>query len=337
MYDSGHITEIESLKSLMEHEKLLRPTSEINHMILRNNANENEMLKGILHSQKDYVVDYRVIQQPGPELGNKVQHLPVDDAVIDALMEIQIKKLYKFQEESVKTILHGKDVVVIAPTASGKTEAFCIPVLHKIFEELSHFGSPKSKIRGKRKIFAIFVYPTKALARDQLAKISQLAEPLGIYVNIFDGDITSKQRDFILSSPPEIIITNFDVLHYHLLNRTKFSYLISDARFLIVDEAHIYTGVFGANVHYIIRRLERTSKNKKLQIIAASATLPNAEAFCMSLFGRKMDIVYGKGRRGKINFIILFPSLRSRRSLMIDLVRQMATSNHKTIAFNKSH
>jgi hypothetical protein len=53
MYDSGHITEIESLKSLMEHEKLLRPTSEINHMILRNNANDNEMLKGILHSQKD--------------------------------------------------------------------------------------------------------------------------------------------------------------------------------------------------------------------------------------------------------------------------------------------
>ncbi|MFL6349700.1 MAG: DEAD/DEAH box helicase [Nitrososphaeraceae archaeon] len=337
MYDSGHITEIESLKSLMEHEKLLRPTSEINHMILRNNAIENEMLKGILHSQKDYVVDYRVIQQPGPELGNKVQHLPVDDAVIDALMEIQIKKLYKFQEESVKAILHGKDVVVIAPTASGKTEAFCIPVLHKIFEELSHFGSPKSKIRGKRKIFAIFVYPTKALARDQLAKISQLAEPLGIYVNIFDGDITSKQRDSILSSPPEIIITNFDVLHYHLLNRTKFSYLISDARFLIVDEAHIYTGVFGANVHYIMRRLERMSKNKKLQIIAASATLPNAEAFCMSLFGRKMDIVYGKGRRGKINFVILFPSLHSRRSLMIDLVRQMATSNHKTIAFNKSH
>src|SRR5919197_4025725 len=136
MYDSGHITEIESLKFLMEQEKVLRSTSEINSMILRNNANDNEMLKGILYSQKDYVVDYRVIQEPGPELGNKVQHLPVDDAVIDALMEIQIKKLYKFQEESVKTILHGKDVVVVAPTASGKTEAFCVPILQKIFEEL---------------------------------------------------------------------------------------------------------------------------------------------------------------------------------------------------------
>jgi DEAD/DEAH box helicase domain-containing protein len=337
MYDSGRITETESLKSFMEHEKLLRPAYEINPMILRNNANDNEMLKDILYSQKDYLVDYRVIQEPEPEPGNEVKYLPVDDAVIDALTEIQIMRLYKFQEESVKNFLHGKDVVIVAPTASGKTEAFCIPILQKIFDELSHFGSHGSKIRGKRKIFAIFVYPTKALARDQLTKIRQLAEPLGINANIFDGDTTSNQRDSILSSPPEIIITNFDVIHYHLLNKTKFSYLISDARFLIIDEAHIYTGVFGANVHYIIRRLERISRNKKLQIIAASATLPNAEEFCMSLFGRKMDIVYGKGRRGKINFVILFPSLRSRRSLMVDLVRQMVTRNHKTIAFNKSH
>ena len=337
MYDSGHMTEIESLKSLMEHEKLLRPTAEIDTMILRNNSNDNEILKGILHSQKDYVVDYKVIQEPEPELGNKIEHLPVDNAVIDALMELQIKNLYKFQEEAVKTFLRGKDVVVVAPTASGKTEAFCIPVLQKISEELSLFRSSKSKIRAKRKVFAIFVYPTKALARDQLSKIRQLAEPLGIYANVFDGDTTSKQRDSILSSPPEIILTNFDVLHYHLLKSTKFSHLISDAGFLVIDEAHIYTGIFGANVHYIIRRLERMSRNRKLQIIAASATLPNAEEFCMSLFGRKMNVVYGKGRKGKINFIILFPSLRSRRSLMIDLVKQMATSNHKTIAFNKSH
>jgi DEAD/DEAH box helicase domain-containing protein len=337
MYDSGHITEIESLNSLMEHEKLLRPTSEIDTMILRNNANNNEMLKDILRSQKDYVVDYKVIQEPEPEHGNEVKHLPVDDGIINILMEIQIKKLYKFQEEAVKTFLSGKDVVVVAPTASGKTEAFCIPVLQRIFEELSLFGSVKSSMRGKRKIFAIFVYPTKALARDQLAKIKQLAEPLGIYANIFDGDTTREQRDSILSSPPEIIITNFDILHYHLLNRTKFSYLITDAGFLVIDEAHIYTGIFGANVHYIIRRLERMSRHRKLQIIAASATLPNAEEFCMSLFGRKMNIVYGKGRRGKINFVILFPSLHSRRSLMINLVRQMTTNNHKTIAFNKSH
>jgi DEAD/DEAH box helicase domain-containing protein len=337
MYDSGHITDVESLKSMMEHERLLRPTSEIDAMILRNNANDNEMLKGILRSQKDYVVDYEVIQEPEPEHGIEVKHLPIDDAIIDALIEIQINKLYKFQEEAVKTFLGGKDVVVVAPTASGKTEAFCIPILQKIFEELSLLRSAKSKIKGKRKIFAIIVYPTKALARDQLAKIKQLGEPLGIYANIFDGDTTREQRDSILSSPPEIIITNFDVLHYHLLNRTKFSYLITDAGFLVIDEAHIYTGIFGANVHYIIRRLERMSRNRKLQIIAASATLPNAEDFCMSLFGRKMNIVYGKGRRGKINFIILFPSLRSRRSLMIDLVRQMTTNNHKTIAFNKSH
>jgi DEAD/DEAH box helicase domain-containing protein len=141
-------------------------------------------------------------------------------------------------------------------------------------------------------------------------------------------------------SVPEIIITNFDVIHYHLLNRTKFSRLIKTAKFLVVDEAHIYTGVFGANIHHIIKRLERlvmsTTKNK-LQIVAATATLPNAEEFCKPLFGRKMDIIRGRGRKGKINLVLLFPSFHSQRSLMLDLLKQTTLRNHKTIAFNRSH
>ena len=76
-------------------------------------------------------------------------------------------------------------------------------------------------------------------------------------LSVFDGDTTKAERDLILTTVvPEIIITNFDAIHYHLLNRTKFSSLIKTAKFLVVDEAHIYTGVFGANIHYIIKRLE---------------------------------------------------------------------------------
>jgi DEAD/DEAH box helicase domain-containing protein len=341
MYDNGQVAKTQYLESLVEQERLLRATSEIDSLIYRNNAKENELLKAILYSKKDYVVDFKIIQEPEPEIGSELADIPIEEGIIDALSTRSINRLYKFQEESIERILLGKDVVIVAPTASGKTEAFCIPIVQKIFEEISHFSSLQLKIKGKGKVFAIFVYPTKALAKDQLPKIRYIAEPLGINVNIFDGDTTKAERDSIITtSIPEIIITNFDVIHYHLLHRTKFSGLIKTTKFLVVDEAHVYTGVFGANIHHIIKRLERLviSTNKdKLQIIAASATLPNADEFCKSLFGREIDVIRGRGKKGKINFVLLFPSLRSQRSLILDLLKQTTTRKHKTIAFNKSH
>lgn len=98
----------------------------------------------------------------------------------------------------------GIDTVIIAPTASGKTEAFCIPILQKISEVVSYVGTLQDSMKGK--ISAIFVYPTKALSRDQLPKIKQLAEHLGIRVNVFDGDSSKNEKDFILTSPPDIVL-----------------------------------------------------------------------------------------------------------------------------------
>ncbi|HEU4824213.1 MAG TPA: DEAD/DEAH box helicase [Nitrososphaeraceae archaeon] len=340
-YDNGQLAKTLDLESLVEQERLLRPMSEINSLLVQNNANNNELLKSILSSKKDYVVDFRVLSEPEPEVGGKLADLPVDQGIIDAASSKNIDKLYKFQEDSIRQILCGKNVVIVAPTASGKTEAFSIPIIQKISEEISHFSSLRPKIRRKGKVLAIFVYPTKALGRDQLPKIKHFAEPLGLNVGIFDGDTAKTDRDNILNVlVPEIIITNFDMIHYHLFNRTKFSRLIRTVKFLVVDEAHSYTGVFGANIHHIIKRLERITgftDSKKLQIVAASATLPNAEEFCKSLFGREMDVIRGTGRKGKINLVLLFPSFHSQRSLMLDLLKQTSIRHHKTIAFNKSH
>lgn len=340
-YDSGQLAKTQDIESLVEQEKLLRPLPEINLLLARNNAEKNDLLMAILHSKKDYVVDFKVLSEPEPEAGGDLIALPVDQSLIDASLAKKIERLYKFQEESIKQILCGKDVVIVAPTASGKTEAFSIPIIQKISEEISHFSSLRPKTCRKGKVIAIFVYPTKALARDQLPKIKHFAEPLGINVNIFDGDTTKAARDSIITTLiPEIVITNFDTIHYHLLNRTRFSRLIKTAKFLVVDEAHIYTGVFGANIHHIIKRLERMSgstNQKKLQIVAASATLPNAKKFCKLLFGREMNLILGSGRKGKINLVLLFPSLRSQRNLMLDLLKSTSTRHHKTIAFSKSH
>ncbi|HKU49982.1 MAG TPA: DEAD/DEAH box helicase, partial [Nitrososphaera sp.] len=333
-YDSGSgIAESQDLKLLMEQEKIIRSSAEINAMLEGGRASGDALLEEALRSQQDYVVDFRVIDEPPPEPGDEIHRLPVDDTIIQVLASKKIDRLYRFQEDAIKGILQGKDVVITAPTASGKTEAFCIPILHMVSEQVPRFGSLRPAKGGK--ILAIFVYPTKALSRDQLPKIIELAGPLGIRAALLDGDTPEKERAGLMEAPPEIVVTNFDVIHYHMMHRTRFSRLLRTARFLVVDEAHIYTGVFGANVHHIIKRIERFTG--RLQIVAASATLPNASEFCSVLFGRQMQQVTGKGRRGKINFAMIFPSLRSTRSLSLDLIRQTTKRKHQTIAFSGSH
>ena len=74
---------------------------------------------------------------------------------------------------------------------------------------------------------------------------------------MFDGDTTQNERKEILENPPQILVTNFDVIHYHLWHQTKFSSLLANLRILVVDETHVYSGIFGSNVHYIIKRLKR--------------------------------------------------------------------------------
>jgi DEAD/DEAH box helicase domain-containing protein len=324
----------DDLKHLMQEENIIRPSRDIDALLSAANARGDSLLEQTLRSQEDYIVDFQAIDEPPPEFGCMINHAPVDEAMINVLKAKKIDYLYKFQVDAIVKILEGKDVVITAPTASGKTEAFCIPLLQRVAaEESLRFGSLRS---GKGKVSAIFIYPTKALSRDQLPKIEQLATPLGVRVAVLDGDTSEKDRRVIIDYPPDIVITNFDVLHYHMMHKTKFSRILRTAKFLVVDEAHVYTGIFGANVHHIIRRLERLA-GSTLQIVASSATLPNASEFCQMLFGRNMHVISGRGRRGRINLAIIFPSLRSYRSLMLDLLRQTTKRKHKTIVFASSH
>lgn len=339
MYDDGHVDTAQDLESVIERERLVRPLSEVKELIHKNGVADNKLLERVLMSKRDYIVDLKVIEGPEPEAGRAFEFLNIDAGIITALNQRNIRRPYKFQEESIVKILRGNDVVIVAPTSSGKTEAFCIPIVQKISNSVAHFSFLRPET--KRKVFAVFVYPTKALARDQLPKITQIANAVGLNVGIFDGDTSQSERELITGElTPEIVITNFDIIHYHLLYKTKFSHLLRTCKFLVVDEAHVYTGIFGANVHYIIKRLERLTSNatrQKLQIVAASATLPNAHEFCSSLFGRDLSIIYGEGRRGKINLAIIFPSLHTQRSLMLDILKRLILMNHKTIAFSKSH
>ncbi|MEK0330218.1 MAG: DEAD/DEAH box helicase, partial [Nitrosopumilus sp.] len=313
-FDQGLVTE-KGLSENLKNEGIIRDEIEIKQMIGKNNP--DKITKEILFSKKDYISEYKVLKNPEPKMGCKVEDFGLDESISDHLKELKIEQFYKFQEEAIQEIIFGENVVIEAPTASGKTEAFLIPVIQRIRKDASDGN-----------VFAIFVYPTKALSRDQYPKIQKFAEKIGINVKIFDGDTKLEERREIIDHPPQILVTNFDILHYHLLHQTKFSSLLSSTRILVVDEAHVYSGIFGSNVHYIIKRLKRICSNK-LQFVAASATLDDAKKFCQQLFGEKMQIIHGSGRKGQTEFVMFFPSLTAQRALMVDLTKKLAEKNHK--------
>jgi len=321
-FDQGLVTE-KGLSEELKKEGIVRGENEIKEMIGKNKP--DKITEEILFSKKDYISEYKVLKSPEPKMGCKVEDLGLDESISDHLKELKIEQFYKFQEESIHEIIFGENVVIEAPTASGKTEAFLIPVIQRIKKDASDGN-----------VFAIFVYPTKALSRDQYPKIQKFAEKIGINVKVFDGDTEQTERREIIENPPHILVTNFDILHYHLCHQTKFSSLLSSTRVLVVDEAHVYSGIFGSNVHYIIKRLKRICRNK-LQFIAASATLDDAKEFCQQLFGEKMQIIHGSGKKGQTDFVMLFPSLRTQRALMVELTKKLTEKNHKTMVFNNSH
>ncbi|KAF6246317.1 helicase [Nitrosopumilus sp. b3] len=321
-FDKGLVTSV-GLSEELKDEGIIRTENEIKKMI--GNNNPDKITEEILFSKKDYISEYKVLKNPEPKMGSKIEEMGLDESISEHLKELKIEKFYKFQEEAIQEITFGENVVIEAPTASGKTEAFLIPVIQRIKKEANEGN-----------VFAIFVYPTKALARDQFPKIQKFAEKIGVDVRVFDGDTKVGDRRDTIENPPQILVTNFDVLHYHMWHQTKFSSLLSSTKILIVDEAHVYSGIFGSNVHYIIKRLKRICSNK-LQFVAASATLDDAKKFCEKLFGEKMQIIYGSGKKGQTDFVMLFPSLRTQRKLMVELTKKLTEKNHKTMVFNNSH
>lgn len=321
-YDHGETPNKRQLNSDLKNAGIIRDRKEVDNMI--GSFVPEQITKEVLFSDKDYISYYTQIKSPEPEVGAAIDEFGLDDGIIKYLTEKKISYFYRFQEYSIKEIMFGKNIVITAPTASGKTEAFTIPVIQKIVNERQSSG-----------IQAIFVYPTKSLARDQLPKIQEMVKSAGIRAEVFDGDTKQKDRIEIIDNPPQIIVTNFDVLHYHLMYRTKFASLLATVRFLIVDEAHVYSGIFGSNAHYIIKRLKRVCK--KIQFVASSATLDNAKEFCEKLFGENMTQITGTGKKGETDFVMIFPSLRTQRTLMVELLEKLTVKKHKTMVFSNSH
>ena len=298
-----------------------------------------DFIKDLIQSDKIIVADIKETPEEIPKYAESAQMRKIEPKITKLLEKNGISSLYKYQFEVYEKIKKGQDLIVTAPTSSGKTESFLIPILEHIIQ------NPCDSVQ------AIFVYPAKALANNQVEKILQYAKNLGISVGKLDGDTEKEsesdgvsKREEVLNSKPQIILTNFDFLHAHLWRKDDFSErfnkIISNFKFLVIDEIHKNYGTTGSNNANVILRMKRKFEN--FQIIGLSATLDHAEEFSKTFFGsNQIDVVKGYGKRGKMYLFLLFPGIMegrqiSEQELISDIFGELLNNNHRSLCFSNS-
>jgi DEAD/DEAH box helicase domain-containing protein len=198
--------------------------------------------------------------------------------VRDALQERGIDRLYRHQAATFTAAERGENVVVATGTASGKTLAFNLPVLNALAAE------PKLR--------ALYLYPTKALAQDQARALGALRVPR-LRAAIYDGD-TEPERRWQIRKWANLILTNPDMLHVGVLpHHDRWGDALQNLRYVIVDEAHVYRGVFGSHVGNVLRRLRRAARiyGADPQFLLASATIANPGELARSLIGLDVTVI----------------------------------------------
>jgi DEAD/DEAH box helicase domain-containing protein len=210
-----------------------------------------------------------------------------------------IDRLYIHQAEAIELARHGKNVILVTPTASGKTLAFNIPVLEAVREH------------GAK---ALYIYPAKALSNDQLAGLDEMKKSSGIdfLAGIYDGDTESRKKT-ILRANADIIITNPYELHQVLPFHAKWKNFFSRLEFVVIDEAHRYKGIFGSNIAFLLRRLKRILSlyNAKPQYIAATASIANPLEFTNKLTGEPFELVFKNGAPSGSRHLVLWDSSKN--------------------------
>src|SRR5713101_1608391 len=196
-----------------------------------------------------------------------------------------VGKLYSHQAAAAEAVRGGRNIVVVTPTASGKTVCYNLPVVNAILE------NPDTR--------ALYLFPTKALAQDQLAELYDLCQRLdnhfGVYT--YDGDTPSDARKAIREQG-HIVLTNPDMLHTGILpHHTRWTWLFENLRYVVLDELHTYRGVFGSHLCNVLRRLRRIASfyGSKLQFICSSATIANPGELATRLIEEGAEVLDSNG------------------------------------------
>jgi DEAD/DEAH box helicase domain-containing protein len=206
--------------------------------------------------------------------------LPADvhPALRAALARQGIVELYEHQAQAFEAARRGEHLIVTTGTASGKTLAFNLPVLDALAAE------PRDR--------ALYLYPTKALAQDQARALAELAVPR-VRAAIYDGDTPPERRPQIRRFA-NLVLTNPDMLHIGVLPRHDlWADVLHNLRYVVVDEAHVYRGVFGSHVANVLRRLRRLARvyGAEPQFLLASATIANPGELASALLGLEATVI----------------------------------------------
>ncbi len=209
----------------------------------------------------------------------------LDPGIRAGLASRGIDHLYRHQAEAVELVRAGHDVVVVTPTASGKTLCYALPILQALADD------PSAR--------ALLLFPTKALGQDQVAEFGALATAsgLGVTAATYDGDTPAPVRNAIRTAG-QIVVSNPDMLHSGILpHHTKWFQLFEQLRIIVIDELHTYRGIFGSHVANVLRRLLRLCAHygSKPVIVCCSATIGNPADLAATLTGRPARLVNRNG------------------------------------------
>ncbi len=249
----------------------------------------------------------------------------------DSLEGRGINDLYLHQATAYDLSQQGKDLLVVTGTNSGKSLCYQLPTLQMALTE------PAGK--------ALYLFPTKALAQDQVLRMNELGKGLGVRVGAYDGD-TPKHLRSQVRGMANVVVTNPDMLHIGILPSVEpWSKFLKSLRLIVIDEAHVYRGVFGSHVGNVIRRLLRICEwyRNRPQIIACTATIGNPEELFESLTGRKAELIDEDGSpRGRRSFAFLSPpelpngTRLSPNVAAAEVMLSLAAADQKTLAFSRS-
>lgn len=252
-----------------------------------------------------------------------------------ALERRGISRLYTHQSSSYEQIMRGQSIVAVTPTASGKTLCYNLPVLQSIIND------PNAR--------ALYMFPTKALAQDQKSEINELIQEAELAINsyTYDGDTPSNIRQKVRRAG-HIVITNPDMLHSAILpHHTKWVSLFENLKYVVIDELHIYRGVFGSHVANVIRRLKRICNyyGSDPVFICTSATIANPLELAEGLTEKDMVLIDNNGApSGRKHFLFYNPPvvnipLNVRRSATLEtrrLAGEFLKNKIQTIVFARS-
>jgi DEAD/DEAH box helicase domain-containing protein len=276
-----------------------------------------------------------------------VKHLPASQgsyadfpegaapALVGAFRQKGIPRLYTHQSQSWAHLKEGKNVVVVTPTASGKTLCYNLPVLDAILKDSS--------------TRAVYMFPTKALAQDQRAELDETIKLLPEEIRIFtyDGDTPQDARKAIRARG-HIILTNPDMLHSGILpHHTKWIKLFENLKYIVIDELHNYRGIFGSHLANIIRRLKRICRfyGSSPQFVLCTATISNPVDIAERITGEEVELVDENGApQGEKYFIFYNPPVINQflgiRKSYVGEARRVASlfikRNLQTIVFARS-